>query len=97
MELFSDTLVHLLSDLPVHLTSLLIGFHDGFDVTSLLSIVRSNQHLETIWYARCKLESTDCDKASIGEYVQACGGEKLVIIEEEFPQFLADEFFLLER
>lgn len=81
--LVSDGFVSLLSELPSHVTTLLIGGHARLDLADVQSIVFSNPHLQKLWYAEeCHLETNKCDKSKTKAFIQQCGGPHLEIIED---------------
>jgi hypothetical protein len=90
-QLYHNT-VTLLSFLPPHVTKLLIGGDYCIDLNDLLVIVRSNPHLEVLWYADCRVESEECDYEGTKAKVLECGGEKLRVIDDLWPEF-SDEFY----
>lgn len=95
------TLVSLLSFLPRHVTTLLLGHKLGIGLEALLSIVRSNPHLETLWYFHCVMETDEFDLhadqceqlATFKKKIQECGGDKLNILDGEVPDLLFEKFF----
>ncbi len=94
-ELMEQTLVTLLSDLPQHVTTLLICGHPNLNLDDLLLIVGSNPHLETLWYALCKIETAMCDREATKIKIQSCGCKQLNIVDKEWPSFLMDDDFYL--
>jgi hypothetical protein len=95
MVQLAHNIVSLLSNLPLHVTALLIGAHPSIDLADLLVIVKSNPHLEVLWFADCKIETEECNYEATKLKVLACGGTKLRIVDDLWPEF-ADEFFDFE-
>jgi hypothetical protein len=95
MVFLAHNIVSLLSNLPLHVTSLLIGMHITIDLADLQAIVKSNLHLEVLWFANCMVETLVCDYEATKLKVLACGGPRLRIVDDLWPEF-ADEFFDFE-
>lgn len=90
-----QNIVSLLCNLPQNITKLLIGGDHSLDLAGLLAIVKTNPHLEVLWFRTCTIyidTEVDFDYEATKVKVEECGGEKLRVVDNLFPEF-DDEFF----